>query len=126
MVEVVVTDLIDPMANYLRLKHVYYKVVFVGMEVLEVQASLCSPLDIQESCQEHSIRHRSIAILLDVIHSENNHGEEFSPFHLRTKIILKEFVWVFLALSFSGSWDSYGLFDMFRVMAKETLTEMTI
>nr|GEY12684.1 hypothetical protein [Tanacetum cinerariifolium] len=27
-----------------------------------------------ESCQEHNIRHESIAIFLDVIYSENNHG----------------------------------------------------
>ncbi|GKA95933.1 hypothetical protein Tco_0818028 [Tanacetum coccineum] len=38
--EVVVTDLKYPVTNYPLLKHVCYKVVFVGIEVLEVQASL--------------------------------------------------------------------------------------
>ncbi|GJS16979.1 hypothetical protein Tco_0411451 [Tanacetum coccineum] len=38
--EVVVMDLKDLVANYLWLKHVGYEVVFVVVEVLDVQASL--------------------------------------------------------------------------------------
>ncbi|GJZ97838.1 hypothetical protein Tco_0670291 [Tanacetum coccineum] len=44
--EVVVTDLMDPVANYPRLKHVSCEVVFVVMEVLEVQASLVLILEV--------------------------------------------------------------------------------
>ncbi|GKE52839.1 hypothetical protein Tco_1487995 [Tanacetum coccineum] len=39
-------DLRDPVANYPRLKHVSYEVVFVVMEVLEVQASLVLLLEV--------------------------------------------------------------------------------
>ncbi|GKB19535.1 hypothetical protein Tco_0853458 [Tanacetum coccineum] len=38
--EVVVMDLKDPVANYPWLKHVGYEVMFVVVEVLEVQASM--------------------------------------------------------------------------------------
>ncbi|GJY20726.1 hypothetical protein Tco_0393292 [Tanacetum coccineum] len=38
--EVVVMDLRGPMANYTRMRHVSYEVMFVVMEDLEVQASL--------------------------------------------------------------------------------------
>ncbi|GKB06881.1 hypothetical protein Tco_0835114 [Tanacetum coccineum] len=38
--EVVAMDLKDPVANYLWLRHEYHEVVFVGEEVLKVQASL--------------------------------------------------------------------------------------
>ncbi|GJR29120.1 hypothetical protein Tco_1105352 [Tanacetum coccineum] len=44
--EVVVTDLIDSVANYPRLKYVSYEVVFAVMEVLEVQASLVLLLEV--------------------------------------------------------------------------------
>ncbi|GJW53608.1 hypothetical protein Tco_0855821 [Tanacetum coccineum] len=44
--KVVVTDLRDPVANYLRLKYVCSVVVFVGVEVLEVQASLVLLLEV--------------------------------------------------------------------------------
>ncbi|GJZ41003.1 hypothetical protein Tco_0587889 [Tanacetum coccineum] len=44
--EVVVTDLRYPVANYPRLKHVCYELVFVGVEVLEVQASLMLLLEV--------------------------------------------------------------------------------
>ncbi|GJT96163.1 hypothetical protein Tco_1091681 [Tanacetum coccineum] len=44
--EVVMTDLRDLMANYPRLKHICYEVVFVGVEVLEVHALLVLLLEV--------------------------------------------------------------------------------
>ncbi|GKB42561.1 hypothetical protein Tco_0887503, partial [Tanacetum coccineum] len=44
--KVVGTDLRNPVANYPQLKHVCYEVVFVGVEVLEVQASLVVLLEV--------------------------------------------------------------------------------
>ncbi|GJS43664.1 hypothetical protein Tco_0568707 [Tanacetum coccineum] len=44
--EVVPMDLKGPVANYLRLKHIGHEVVFIGVEVLEIQASLVLLLEV--------------------------------------------------------------------------------
>ncbi|GJV03957.1 hypothetical protein Tco_1337526 [Tanacetum coccineum] len=44
--KVVVMDLRDLVANYPRLKHMSYEVVFIMMEVLEIQASLVILLEV--------------------------------------------------------------------------------
>ncbi|GJZ88584.1 hypothetical protein Tco_0660366 [Tanacetum coccineum] len=46
--EVVVMDLRGPMANYTRMRHVSYEVMFVVMEDLEVQASLLGEFVLEE------------------------------------------------------------------------------
>ncbi|GJV11909.1 hypothetical protein Tco_1353450 [Tanacetum coccineum] len=44
--EVVVMDMRDLVANYPRLKHVSYEVVFIVMKVLDIQASLVLLLEV--------------------------------------------------------------------------------
>ncbi|GJU77388.1 hypothetical protein Tco_1274458 [Tanacetum coccineum] len=124
-----------------------HEVVYVVMEVRKVQASLvlllevdfdgacggerdffrrggdgvlsfwCFSLEDSRVLSRSSHMAWSLAIFLDVLHSEKNHGG---------KIISKELVLVSLKLSFNGSWDSDGLFDTLRIKDEETVVGMTI